>query len=79
MRVEIYTKPQCIYCEMAKATFRLQQLEYIEYKLDEDFTRDEVLAKFPGYNTFPFIVIDNNFVGGYTDLQAYMKGLENGK
>lgn len=73
MKIEIYTKPQCIYCEMAKATFRLQQVEYTEFKLDEDFTRDEVLEKFEGHTTFPFIVIDDKFIGGYTDLTEYMK------
>jgi glutaredoxin len=60
---------------MAKATFRLQQLEFKEYKLDEDFTRDEVLAKFPDQKTFPFIMIDNKFIGGYTELTEHMKGL----
>lgn len=73
MKIEIYTKPQCIYCELSKATFRLQQLEYTEFKLDEDFTRDEVLEKFPGHTTFPFIVIDDKFIGGYTDLIENMK------
>lgn len=74
MKFEIYTKPNCIYCEMAKATFRMQQVEYAEFKLDVDFTRDEVLEKFPGHTTFPFIVIDGKFIGGYTDLMEYNKG-----
>jgi glutaredoxin len=60
---------------MAKATFRLQQLEYIEYKLDEDFTRDQIREMFPDHKSYPFIVIDEKFIGGYTELTEHMKGL----
>jgi glutaredoxin len=71
--IEIYTKEQCIYCAMAKETLKLRGVPYIERKLHEDFDRDTVLEKFAPQTTFPFIVVDNSLIGGYTDLLEYYK------
>ena len=71
--IEIYTKEQCIYCAMAKSQLLLRGVAYIERKLHEDFDREFVLEKFAPQTTFPFIVIDNVLIGGYTDLLEYYK------
>ena len=42
---------------------------FIEYKLDEDFTREILLSKFPEAKTFPVIVIDGFNIGGFQQLQ----------
>lgn len=67
--IEIYTKPNCSYCVHAKKFMSDNLLEYVEYKLDKDFVRDEVLNKFPTAKTYPIIVIDGNYIGGFTDLK----------
>jgi glutaredoxin len=41
--------------------------------LHEDFDREFVLEKFAPQTTFPFIVIDNVLIGGYTDLMEHYK------
>ena len=71
--IEIYTKEQCIYCAMAKATLQLRGVAYVERRLHEDFDRDTVLEKFAPQTAFPFIVVDNVLIGGYTDLLEYYK------
>jgi glutaredoxin 3 len=73
--IEIYTKDQCIYCMMAKAELTNRGLDFKQYELGKDFTREEVLSKFSPQSTYPFIVIDNKLVGGYTDLMEHFKGV----
>jgi len=67
--IEIWGKEQCPYCDMAKALCEQQKMDY-EYKLLYfDFTREEMLEKFPGARTFPQIIVDGNKIGGYTELK----------
>lgn len=75
MIIEIYTKDACPYCIMAKEFLQEKKIPYTELKLNIDFPREAVLAKFEPHKTFPFIVVDNVFVGGYIDFIAHMKGL----
>ena len=71
--IEIYTKEQCIYCAMAKATMQLRGDQYKEHHLGVDFDRDQILQMFPTQTAYPFIVVDNVLIGGYTDLLEYYK------
>ena len=47
---------------------------YDKYMLDEDFTREELLEKFPHARTFPQIVIDGENIGGYSNFLNYLSG-----
>ena len=66
--VEIYSKDNCPYCDKAKNLLEMKNMEYIEYKLDKDFSRDEILEWFPGVKTFPIITLDKKYIGGYNEL-----------
>ena len=68
--VEIWGKPNCPYCERAKQMCKKFHLNYIYHQLDEDFTREELLERFPDAKTFPQIIVDGEYVGGYTDFKA---------
>ena len=41
-----------------------------EVQVDEDYTFDEFRAEFPTARTFPQIIVDDNKIGGYTELKA---------
>ena len=66
--IEIYGKPQCPFCDRAKALCEQKGLEYTYKSLGTDFDRDEMLTTFPGARTFPQIILDGNKIGGYTEL-----------
>ena len=79
MKIEIYSKTNCMYCD--KAVHIAQQIiqetsehSYDKYMLDEDFTREELLEKFPHARTFPQIVIDGENIGGYSNFLNYLSG-----
>jgi len=68
MNVEIYSKDNCPYCDKAKKLLEMRKMEFTEYKLDKDFSRDEILEWFPGVKTFPIITLDKKHIGGYNEL-----------
>ena len=55
--IEIWGKPQCPFCDQAKALCERQQLKYTYKQLGTDFNREDVLEQFPGARTFPQIKI----------------------
>ena len=68
MAIEIYTKEGCPACDNAKTTLRNINKPFVEYKFNEDFTRDVLLSKFPEAKSFPVIVVDGFHIGGYREL-----------
>lgn len=71
--IEIYGKPQCPFCDRAKALCEQIGEEYTYKSLGTDFDRDEMLETFPGARTFPQIILNGEKIGGYTDLEAILK------
>ena len=66
--VEVWTKPDCPYCVKAKQLLSIKNIPFTEFKLNEDFTRETLLDKFPNAKTYPVIVIDGFHIGGYSQL-----------
>lgn len=72
MGIEVYSKNNCTYCVHAKQLLTTHGKNFVEYKLDEDFTREILLSKFPEAKTFPVIVIDGFNIGGYEQLKQHL-------
>ena len=72
MAIEVYSKNNCSNCVKAKQLLITHGKDYLEYKLDEDFTREILLSKFPEAKTFPVIVVDGMNIGGYDQLFRYI-------
>ena len=71
--IEIWGKPACPYCERAKALCESRNLTYVYKQLDVDFTREDILAEFPGAKTFPQIKVGGDRIGGYDKLGTYLE------
>ena len=71
--IEIYGKPQCPFCDQAKALCEARKLPYTYFQLGTDFTRDEVLEMFPGARTFPQIKVHGTKIGGFDKLPSYLE------
>lgn len=74
MNVVVWSKPQCPYCVKARHLLEQKGIEYTSVTLGEEFTRDDVVAKFPTARTFPIIEIDNEYIGGYNELKQKIEG-----
>lgn len=69
-KVEIYSTAICPYCVMAKQFFDRKGVEYTEIRIDlEPEQRQEMMQK-SQQRAVPQIFINNEAIGGYTDLVA---------
>ena len=69
-QVEIYTKKWCGYCSMAKMLLDKHKIKYQEYDVTTDRGKEMEMMERSGRRTVPQIFIDNQSIGGFTDLAA---------
>ena len=65
MKVEIYSKSHCPFCEKAKSWFKQHGYEFTEYKLDNEEERLAFYQRVPGARSVPQIFIDDKLIGTY--------------
>ena len=70
--IEIWGKPNCGYCVMAKNLCETRQFPFEYKELGKDFDREKVMEEFPGARTFPQIKIYGQSVGGYNEFRQYI-------
>ena len=70
--IEIWSKPQCIFCDKAVQLCQMKELEFKKYMIDVDYSREDLMKKFPNARTFPQITMDDIYIGGYTELEAHL-------
>lgn len=74
--IEIYTTETCPFCMKAKRLLKMLDLNYTEHNVDNSFNEmTKKLSEKYGkpISTVPQIIINNKYVGGYTDLEALHK------
>ncbi len=67
-KVEIYSKSNCSYCVMAMNFFDSKNMQYEVYSADDPKIFSEMMERNPQARTVPQIFIDDQLIGGYTDL-----------
>ena len=78
MKIVIYSKNNCVYCNKAKSLVKNLRLDYTEKKMEEFESVDEMLKDIgKKVRTMPQIKIDDELVGGYNQLVEYF--VEQGK
>ena len=75
--VTVYTKDGCDYCKLAKNLLSKNNIEYYEINIKEE-NKDKFKKGFDtSYNviikTFPAIVIDNEYIGGFNELSTIFR------
>ena len=69
-KVEVYSSAQCPYCAMAKQLLDRKGIDYKEIRVDRDLSKRQEMMKKSRQRTVPQVFINNQAVGGYTDLLA---------
>ncbi|WP_122090429.1 thioredoxin-disulfide reductase [Halalkalicoccus subterraneus] len=70
-RVEIYTKTDCPYCEMAKDLFDAKGVDYEVYNVSEDEELfEEMVERADGRKTAPEVFVDDELIGGWDETSA---------
>ncbi len=70
MKVVVYTKTHCPYCDRAKALLKSKGQKYEEINLDNDQKQFSDLMAKTGMKTVPQIFINDKCVGGFQELSA---------
>jgi glutaredoxin 3 len=75
LKVEIYTKNNCIWCDRAKLLLDSKDIEFKEIDLSDDQKREKFYTSIgENVKTVPQIYIDDLRIGGYQDLVAWFNG-----
>jgi len=73
MTAIIWSKDQCPYCDQAKALLTQRNIAYEERKIGYGYTRENLLEAVPNARTVPQIFINNQLIGGFTELRTYIE------
>lgn len=71
--IEVYSRDNCVYCTQAAKLLNTLRIPFNEQKLGVHFTRELLATKFPTAKTFPVVVVDGMYIGGYNELHEEMK------
>ena len=63
----------CGYCEKIISVLQLAELNFVEYKLDEDFDKQEFYSQFGEGSTFPQVTVDAYTIGSAADTVKYLQ------
>lgn len=73
--VEMYTKPTCGFCHMAKRLLTSKGISFVEVNISaQPERRAEMIQRANGGSTVPQIFVDGAHVGGCDDLFALERG-----
>ncbi|MFA8441695.1 glutaredoxin 3 [Yoonia sp.] len=73
--VEMYTKPTCGFCHMAKRLLTSKGISFVEVNISaQPERRAEMIQRANGGSTVPQIFVDGTHVGGCDDLFALERG-----
>ena len=73
MKAVIWSKYNCPYCDQAKALLTQRGIEFEERKIGDGYTREELLEAVPNARTVPQIFLNNQLIGGFTELKKYIE------
>jgi glutaredoxin len=73
MKAIVWSKDQCPYCDQAKALLKQKGIEFEERNMSRDWTREQLLEAVPTARTVPQIFLDEELVGGFTELKTYLQ------
>ena len=82
MNITIYTQPSCTYCDQAKALMKSKNIPYIELILNVGQEQVEgktyvpvqhLKDRRPDAKTIPQIFDGKHYIGGFKELQNYLK------
>ena len=73
----VYTKSNCVYCDLTKELLKDFKVVWINcddmLKNRDTFLEEMNTYTSENYRTFPMIFYQGQFMGGYTDMKQYLE------
>lgn len=73
MKAVVWSKYHCPYCDQAKSLLKMKGIDFEEKKIGDGYTKEELLEAVPTARTVPQIFIDDQLIGGFTELKAHFE------
>jgi len=70
MKAIVWSKYHCPYCDQAKALLTQKGIAFEERKIGDGYSKEDLLEAVPTARTVPQIFLDEELVGGFTELKA---------
>jgi len=74
MKAIVWSKNSCTFCLQAKSLLSAKGIEFEERNIQKDWTREQLLEAIPTAKTLPQIFLDDNYIGGFTELRKHFQG-----
>ena len=74
MKAVVWSKNDCPFCEQAKSLLKMKGIEYEERNINNGYDKDDLLAVVPNARTLPQIFLDDQLIGGFTELKKTLQG-----
>ena len=74
MKAIVWSKNACPFCDQAKNLLKLKGIEFEEKKIGHGYTREQLLEAVPNARTVPQIFLDEQLIGGFTELRKHLQG-----
>lgn len=74
MQAVVWSKYNCPFCEQAKGLLKMKGIPFVEKKIGDGYTKEELLEAVPTARTVPQIFIDDQLIGGFTELKTHLQG-----
>lgn len=71
----VWSKDQCPFCDQAKNLLKLKGIEYEERNINKGWTKEQLLEAVPTARTVPQIFLDEQLVGGFTELRERLNNV----
>jgi glutaredoxin 3 len=69
----VWSKYHCSFCDQAKDLLRSRGIKFEERKIGDGWTREELLEAIPTARSVPQIILNNQHIGGFTELRKYLE------
>lgn len=73
MNFTIYTKDGCSYCSKIKQVLMALGENFVEYRLNQDFDREQFVSEFGHGSTFPRVLMNGQLLGGCNETIVYLR------
>lgn len=75
MKAIVWSKDHCPYCDQAKALLKSKEIEFEERNITKGtWSKEQLLEVVPSARTLPQIFLNEEYVGGFTELTKLLKG-----
>lgn len=72
MKIEIYSKEDCSFCEKVKRACEIKNLEYTEIKMTSENISDLHNRVGQNVRTMPQVFVNDKYIGGHREFMKYI-------